>query len=541
MSMKPVLYRVETYIVPEVNKHSVQAAINGIDNRKTINRIKVEHKNISENNMQNKDMSPVTYNKRMEVAKCSVENNRLRKIMKDVTNENQTLVVQEFRNKSFNEDDLHPCNERLNVQNKKFHMSIGHKDMSQESLYPVKQFKRFNSLMSIDERSEASLETNDFCHHGYKNGCTATIPPPEEVSEEIFKDNWLQKIEILRQREALLREKEMNLQSRERELFRREKELRIAERALKDKIKQMNEQELQFENIMQTLGKRLNTTTRILNDEFKELHEPTKAERLRNSQQLQLKSSVSSCEKIDKREEFDKKLKHLTRSRSHLSKQPSSNVTSASHTYASIKYKERPKMCYDDMNSTLSADPGDSSFVRTSERFNPELYKKPSAFTRSASERWTKQRDKTVVKLPALAVEKPERIEEEKVFKKFSENICASQDKGTKFQNYGLVDCRPNDVQSKMERNLNKEGTFSYLDLEINDRHSRQKVTNVSKNRPISWNEEENKWLQKKREAFSQASKKSENKENLKCNIIAEKSGKTLKKDGKNKLFTIFR
>nr|XP_012223506.1 PREDICTED: trichohyalin-like [Linepithema humile] len=540
MSMKPVLYRVETYIVPEANELPVQAAINEMDNIKTINRFK--HKSISGKNVQNDDMSPATYNKHMELVKYSAEINELsnRKIMNDVTNKNQTLVIrQEFHNDNecCHKDDLHSSNERLNVQNTKFCAST-----ESQELYPVRQFKRFNSLVSIDEGSEISLETklSDFCHHGYKNGCTATIPPPEEVSEEIFKENWLQKIEILRQQEAVLREKEMNLQSRERELFRREKELRIAERALRDKIKQVNERELQYQKNKQTAEKRLNKATRILSDELKESNDPAKTERLRNSQPL-----VSSCEKIDRREESDlrdKKLKHLTRSKSHLSKQPSSsNATSASHTYASIKYKERPKICYEDLNSTLSADPGDSSFVRTSERFNPELYKKPSAFTRSASERWTKQKDKPVPKRSMLdTVEKLEHIEEEKVFKKLSENICASQDKNTKFQNYGLVDCRSNDVQSKVERNLGKEGKFLYLDLEINNKHS-QKVTKVFKNRPISWNEEENKWLQKKREAFNLATKKSENKENLKCNTITEKSGKTSKKDVKNKLFTIFR
>lgn len=537
--MKPVLYRVETYIVPEANKFSMQAAINEMDSIKTINRL--DHKSISdnENNMQNKDMSPSTCNKRMEFAKYSEEDDRLsnRKVMKNVTNESQTLEVREkFLNDSecYNRDEF-SFNEHHNVQSTKFHTSIG----SQESLYPVKQFKRFNSLVSIDEGSEASLEIKltDFCHHGYKNGCTATIPPPEEISEEIFKENWLQKIEILRQQEAILREKEMNLQNRERELFGREKELRIAERALKDRIKQVDERELQCQKNMQAVEKRLNKAARILSDELKESDNPVKAERLRNSQSL-----VSSCEKIDRREESDKKLKHLTRSKSHLSKQPSSsNVTSAPHTYVSIKYKERPKICYDDLNSTLSADPGDSSFIRTSERFNPEFYKKPSAFTRSASERWTKQKDKTIVKRSVLdAVQKLEHIEEEKVFKKLSENICASQDKDTKFQNYGLVDCRPNDVQSKMECNLGKEGKFSYLDLEINNKYN-QKVTNVSKDRPISWNEEENKWLQKKREAFNLAIKKSENKENLKCNTVAEKSGKISKKDARNKLFTIFR
>lgn len=555
-TIKPILYRVETYIVPEVNKEqefSLQAAINEIDDLKIINQLNTrEDEDVSKNNIQRrKNTSTASNNKCMESKRYSADNNQLIKKKKDITNKNESLSNRQFDNNNikYNDKDF---DEHSYIQNE-FQSSIE----SQEVFYPVRQFKKFNSLVSIDERSENFLESKvtDFCHHGFKNDCTATISSPQQISDEIFKKNWLHKMEILQQRDAALREKEMDLQKKERELFRREKEIRIAERALNDKLK-LVDQQLKHQKDVQLVEKRLGEAAQILSHEVKE--PDIKTEKLKDCQPLERTStsqrSTLAPEKIinpcEKNEESDKKIKYPTHSKNYPSKQfSSSNTISGTRSYASLKYKEQPpsnKTRYDDLNSTLSADNGDSTFVQTSERFNPLLYKKPFAFTRSASERWTKKTSNCAIVTKPLGVvnveEKSEPvIEEDKVFRKLSENICASQDKNTRFQNYGLVDCKQDDIQQSNTKHNpgNEKKLFSYLDLAIGDKYNRQKR---SKDRPISWNEEMNEWLQKKRQAYNLAIKNSaENKENLKCNIVAEKGGKSTKKDVKNKLFTIFR
>lgn len=553
-TIKPILYRVETYIVPEVNKEqefSLQTAINEIDDLKIVNQLNTrEDEDVLKNNIQRrKNTSTASNNKCMESKRHSIDNNQLIKkiIIKDITNKNESLPNRQFDNNNikYNVKDF---DEHLYVQNE-FQSSIE----SQEAFYPVRQFKKFNNLVSIDEKSENFLESKvtDFCHHGFKNDCTATISSPQQISDEIFKKNWLHKMEILQQRDTALREKEMDLQKKERELFRREKELRIAERAFNDKLK-LVDQQLKHQKDIHLVEKRLGEAAQILSHEVKE--PDIKTEKLKDCPLERTSTpqrSTLTPEKIinpgEKNEESDKKIKYPTYSKNYPSKQfSSSNTISGTRSYA-LKYKEQPpgnKIRYDDLNSTLSADNGDSTFVQTSERFNPLLYKKPFAFTRSASERWTKKTGNAIVTKPLGIVnveEKSELIEENKIFRKLSENICASQDKNTRFQNYGLVDCKLDDIQQNNTKHNpdNEKKLFSYLDLATGDKYNRQKR---SKDRPISWNEEMNEWLQKKRQAYNLAIKNSaENKENVKCNIVAEKGGKSTKKDVKNKLFTIFR
>lgn len=560
--MKPILYKVETYIVPEAENLSV---INKIDNLKLAKQFNIKSESISGNNTQNEEAA--SYDKCEEFAMFSEKF-----LMKGITNENEFLLGEHYNNDIVKHYNNNPCRfeERLNVQKPEFQASIG----PQDTLYPAKQFSRINSLMSIDERSESSLDTklNDFCRHGYKNGCTASIPSPEEVSEEIFRENWLQKIEILRDRETILREKEMNLQKRERELFRKEKELRIMERILNDKMKQV-EQELKYQKDM-LVGKKLEEVARVLfsekpdnvlegkipkkdvtkkedNSKQEEVPKkeeiPRKAEALKRTEILKKtdtpkkietppKESHSIVNPCERKEDSSKKIIHPIRSNS--SRKSSFSRT---HSYASVRYKERSKINYDDLNSTLSAASIDSPNKRTSEWFNSALYKKPHAFARSASERWPKHKNVTG-KLQKIE-EKLERvIEEDKIFQKVSDNICALQEKETRFQNYGLVDCIPDDTSSKMERNSNNEEKLSsYLDIEIGERHSHRSLASVSKDRPISWTSETNEWLQKKRQVHNSALKQSapENKEN-RCNkrYIAET---TCAKNTKSKKFFLFR
>lgn len=548
---KPKLYRVEAYIVPEINKPKnflLQPAINDL---KIANQLNVrEDKNISENNTENRNnSSPDSNSKCIEARRYHMDNNKLvkRKMIKNIKN-NKPLSNEQFDNSNVKYNDK-DSDEHLNVQ-REFQLSTG----SQDEFYPVRQFKKFNSLMSIDERSEnLECKMNDFCHHGFKNGCTATIPSPEEVSDEIFKENWLHKMEILQQRDAALKERELNLQKKERELFKKERELRIKERTLNEKLR-LIDQQLKYQKDIQLVERRLGEVAQILS--HKVMEPDIKMEKLRDCQPAEkastLQRSTSTLGKIiepSEKNEEDKKIKYLTHPKNHSLKQSSaSNPISRTHSYASMKYKEqfpRNKIRYDDLNSTLSADNGDSSFVRTSEKFNPLLYKKPYAFTRSASERRISRTSNAVVtKLQEVDVEKKSDliVQEDRVFQKLSENIYASQDKNTKFQNYGLVDCKLDDIQQNNAKHNpgNEKKLFSYLDLATSDKCDRQKQTDP-KDRPISWNEKTDEWLQKKRQAYNLAKKSAESKENLKCNTVVERGEKSSKKNVKNKLFTLFR
>lgn len=558
--IKPILYRVETYIVPEVNRppgFSLENAINEIDDLKAKNQLKErEDEDVSENTTQSrKNTSFGSHNKFIESKTYSVEqeininDSKLIKRLTNITNKDETISDRQFDNNNYKYNEN--SDEHVHYVQKEFQSSLE----SQDALYPVRQFKKVNSLMSIDESSEISLEPklNDFCHHGFKNGCTAKIPSPEVISDEIFRENWLQKMEILRQRDAILKEKEMNLQRRERELFRKEKELRITERILNDKLK-LVDQQLKYQKDIQLVEKKLETAARILSDEVKEPKDAVKAEKLRDHQPPEKTSTPEKIINPYEKNETDKKTIYPKTYSSKLSSKPSSppNTFSRTHSYASVRYKERlprNKIRFDDLNSTLSADNGDSSFVQTSKLFNPLLYKKPFVFTRSASERWPNKTSNAIITKPQGLVNIEERaeptIKEEKVLRKFSENIIASHDKDTKFQHYGLVDCKLHNAQNNAKPNPgpNEKKRFSYLDLATSSKQGQKRIPrNVSKDRPISWNEEEDEWLQKKRQAYNLAIKNStENKENTKCNIALEKSRKSSKKDVKNKLFTIFR
>ncbi|KAL0118331.1 hypothetical protein PUN28_009166 [Cardiocondyla obscurior] len=636
--MKPILYRVETYIVPETKNLSV---INDLNIMKQLNT----SEGISGNNTQCEETISRAYNKCEEFSKFSTEGSKLidAKIMKDIMNETETLLDERYHNNDIikyynNHDDSYNSKERLSIQKTEFQASIG----SQETLYPAKHFSRVNSLMSIDERSENSLDmnVNDFCRHGYKNGCSASIPSPEEVSEEIFRENWLHKIEILRDRETILREKEINLQKRERELFRKEKELRIMERLLNDKMK-LVEQQLKHQQDM-LVGKRLDEAARILSSDIdKFLKEkipnadvttkenvlkkeeivkkeevprkdevPNKAEisikaevlnkgefpnkieevpnkieisnktetpnktqisnkaaipnkvevlnkteilnraeipnkaELLNKAQIPNKAEITNKAQIPnraevpkkavtsknqarwpsvdqfnnsygKKEESNKKAIHQARSSSSSKK----SSFSRTHSYATIRYKERPKINYDDLNSTLSGASVDSLNLRTSQWFNPSLYKKPSAFTRIGSERCNRQKTSTG-KLQKIIEEKHDYVvEENKILQKVSDNISALHEKETRFQNYGLVDVIPD---GNMERYSNSESKLSsYLDIEISEKNSYQSLASISKDskdRPVSWANETNKWLQKKHHIHDSMIKPTENKENITCN-----------------------
>ncbi|KYM93491.1 hypothetical protein ALC62_15849 [Cyphomyrmex costatus] len=560
---KPILYKVETYIVPD-----------GVENLSIINEIddlKNKSENIFENNMQNeKDKLLTLHNKHEEFAKFSTEDSTLIgiKLVKGIMNESEIPCNEHLDNdiiKYYNNTNSYHSNKR--VQKMEFQASVG----PQESLYPVKQFSRVNSLMSIDERNENSLDTklNNFCCHGYKNGCTASVQSPEEVSEEIFTEAWLHKIEILRNRETILREKEINLQERERELFRREKKLRIAERLLNEKMKQAEQQikyqrdmlvENTLEKVAQKLSCDIEKSDNLVEEKIPRKDYVPKKEDIPKKKEIPKaeeipKKYILRKEEISRKEEIPKKLEILKKTEIPKNLQPvinpcekmeekiihpmrqnslSRKSSSKVHSYATLRYKQRPKINYDDLNSTLSAASVDTLNVRTSVLFDPVLHKKPCTFSRSASERCIKNKD-TAGKLQRIAEEKPEHmIEEKKIFRKVSNNICALQEKETRFQDYGLVDCIPNSILGKVERN-NENRLSSHLNLETGERYGHRDQVSASKNRPISWTSETDKWLQQYYMHNPAIKQSTENKENVVCNKRYNAKTKT-----KSKKFFLF-
>ncbi|XP_020298695.1 uncharacterized protein LOC109862939 [Pseudomyrmex gracilis] len=652
------------------------------------NRLKITDARLSESNLNEKKVPFILHNM-TKFVKFSDKNDKSideNKITEKRTSETILNTLFEEDKHYDKKNNCFNCNENPGVvQNFKFevpnHFSIG----SRNTLYPSRQFRKTNSLPDIDERSEYSVSNkqSNFCQHGYKNGCTATFVPPEEISLEIFKRNCLKKIEILQQWEVELTEREINVQKKEKEVFMMQKELRIAARILNEKLKQVD-QYLKYQRNMQVIDRKL-MVAQVLSgkvqkydelkiskehqyqskesdefkrpcvhkisdetldehlyeadefdginifDEIKKFNELMKLDDIRRSNEAkksdeyksdkikkscahkisgehphehqaenpdEIKSGeinkldeIKQCndfmkrdevrrsneiKKSDECEKFDGELKKsddfktnnesakiekwrnpqslidtyeekgsdikIRRSRAHSSSRQSclSIANSRVRTYSSLRYKERPKISYDDLNSTLSADPGDSSFVRTSEQFLPHVYKKPNAFARSTSVRCTKLKDNAIASKSQETIDVEEKLEynidEEKVLRRFSENIQVSQDKNTKFQHYGLVNQTPRNIQAECDSH--NQGVFSYLNLEVDDKHIR-KPDSIPTTRPNSCNIEMDEWLQKKRLAYTLATTKpSDNKENLECNIVKGKS----KKSSKKKIFkNIFR
>ncbi|XP_076681773.1 uncharacterized protein LOC143375950 [Andrena cerasifolii] len=457
-------------------------------------------------------------------------------------------------------------------------------------------FNEAHRLSTIDEKSEESEDKlADLCYHGCENGCSATVPTPQEVSEEVFKKNWLQKLKDIKRREEVLRSKEMNFQYRERALSQKEREVKALERLLKDKLKQADlhlKESKHVEDLLKVHNSQENTLEPSINCDLKEAHKHfntnVSAKEVNDTDAKKLSSSVQNVKmqetfsnqagQVDKRvdnvdtAEKDSQEKTTSTGSSSCSSDNSlfegkrskrlstirSSMTLKSSGYKSAysgsnRMRKPSKIYYEDLDTTLSADIGDSSFVQTSQKFNPELYKKPSAFTRSASERRGKSASSGVDVIPEVqnvanpkqAFQVPRKIEQDKVLKRVTQNISVSQDKGTKFQNYGLID--NGDIRNKVD-GIENEGKYSYLNLETsNSLRSHEKLIKGSKDRPLSWNEETNEWLLKKRKAYNMTMRKAspedaENKENLKCGMKTNKSEKVIsKRDIKSRILTIFR
>ncbi|XP_051175453.1 DNA ligase 1-like [Leptopilina boulardi] len=411
--------------------------------------------------------------------------------------------------------------------------------------FSTKQPRRCNSLKSIDEGVEL-IDPNfdDICYHGNKNGCTVAVQKPEDVSQEVFKDNWMQRLESLRQKEALLKDKEIALQSRERLLFKKEKELRILERMVKDKMKQA---ELYLKRC-----KNSQSLENVFDEKFIDTKSSSGSAASRVGQVLNVPNNSGKrvpfmgenfwLQAPELKYELSKEnLKSLPPSRASYATLPSDvKYGSKFSAYSSFRCRPKPRISYDDLDSTLSADIGDSSLIVTSRKFDPIVCRKPAAFTRSASERRPKIESNKIISKEQYFMDDNGEFEEDKIFRKVSDNIFASQDKETKFLNYGVID--DGNSAKSIDRNYAKSEDDEKKSLNLDK--AKNKNTKGLKTRPVSWSAETDDWLQRKREAFNLTHKKCVNncdKENHELKPKTSNYSTVKKKSWKGKKFSIFR
>lgn len=579
--MKPAKYRVEAFIIPVRKKCSTSSVSTESDDAK------VKLKNVDDTTVNIINESSCVQ---------SDEDNSL--VSEDESTQNfKNYIALEKLESSLSDVNGVKKNNSVN-----FYSSLVIPETRYEVLYDVDAasfsanvLNEDHRLSTIDEKSEDSEDKlTDLCYHGCENGCSATVPTPQEVSEQVFKKNWLQKLKDIKRREEVLRSKEMNFQHRERALSQKEREVKALERLLKDKLKQADlhlKESKHVQDLPKVHNSQKNTFEPSINVDLKEGHKhfdtnvsanevnDTDANKLSlRAQNVKMQDTSSNqAGQVDKRVDnvdtaekdsqektstgssscsSDNSLFERKRSKRLSTIRSSMTLKSSGHksAYSSSNKTRKPnKIYYEDLDTTLSADIGDSSFVQTSQKFNPELYKKPFAFTRSASERRGKcvgggtDATSEVQNLanPKQAFQLPSKIEQDKVLKRVTQNISVSQDKSTKFQNYGLIDT--GDIKNKAD-GIENEGKYSYLNLETsNSLRLHEKLIKGSKDRPLSWNEETNEWLQKKRKAYNMTMRKAspedaEDKENLKCGAKTNKSEKVInKKDIKSRILTIFR
>ncbi|XP_023314496.1 uncharacterized protein LOC111693614 [Trichogramma pretiosum] len=392
--------------------------------------------------------------------------------------------------------------------------------------------KRSSSLMSITEDIENFHEAlqPELCCHGRKNGCQLKHEKPEDISEDIFKENWMQKLDSLRKLETLLKDKEVALQSRERLLFKKEKELRILERLVKDKMRQVElyakrfKQSLSADSIARNLESRSSDGSKE-----RSKSDPSNVPTLRRN----IRETASSSNT----------LRNQAKSRNSIITTDRASYKTAN---SRCKPKSRAKVRYDDLDSTLSAANGDESMVVTATKFDSEMFKKPTGFARSASERRPRIEQKIAAARLASLIETNEssalvNVIEEKTIQRISQNILATQDQDTKFLNYGLID-QKTDVAPVDKADTINQKKISYLNLE-----SVNKSKATTNDRPTSWSEEADDWLKKKRMAYNLATKQASqehvaDKENLNKQAKVNKSVKSVKKkETLKKKFSIFR
>lgn len=441
--------------------------------------------------------------------------------------------------------------------------------------------KSGSDLKSIMESSCEVFGYGSFekiCYHGNRNGCTVTAQSPSQVSEEIFKENWIQRLEFLRRRLSLIREKEVVLQERERLLLKKEKELRILERLVREKIQRAD---LYLKRCTRNSQSILDDNSRPSPPPYPEKPGTLEGNERNgdpDSREINAGSRTSNRSNRSKgssgnstRSELSKGIKELGEN-GNIGRQSKSGKNSGLNgdfklndyrfesrcasssqvfaladfqrskwsAYGSWKCRTRPKICYDDLDSTLSADIGDSSFTVTSKKLDPRLVQKPLGFARSASERRAKDRPRS------LDLDADRDLENERVLRRISDNISAAvQSQGTRFQDYGSID--EGTRAAGVERE--KEPYSRVENIETKNVTGGKDQVRIRKERSSFWNEEASDWLRKKRQAYNLATKRIANKDFTNDKENTRKPGRyqtsekipQRPKDEKGKKFTIFR
>ncbi|XP_066582406.1 uncharacterized protein [Prorops nasuta] len=280
------------------------------------------------------------------------------------------------------------------------------------------------------------------------------IPSPRDVSQEIFKEKWLKKLEMLKLKETELNNKEESLKNQEACLIKKERELQELEKTLKKKLRQADQ-------YLEYIPLRKNST----------IHENESQQTLKPVD-TKLNSNI-----------FFPMLENLSTLKS--------KTRSTIPSYSSCRFKERPKITYDDLDSTLSAAIGDESLIVTSQKFNPVLFKKPLAFQRTFSEHY---KNKSLSQLKKTFKDKvSSSCSEETIITRRHSYIFPPQDKSMQFQYYGPID---GNTASEINTSINKIGK------EFNCRQYNNKSKSFRESRPVSWSEETKDWLERKRFAF---------------------------------------
>lgn len=105
------------------------------------------------------------------------------------------------------------------------------------NIKPDHQIKLPSKLLHEEYHRKLKMEENVLFElsKGARN-MSISQKEPEEISEALFKDRWLSRLESLREREAKLREREENVVLKEHSLHNKEKYLSLLEKKTKEKM-----------------------------------------------------------------------------------------------------------------------------------------------------------------------------------------------------------------------------------------------------------------------------------------------------------------
>ncbi|KAJ9575834.1 hypothetical protein L9F63_007292 [Diploptera punctata] len=315
--------------------------------------------------------------------------------------------------------------------------------------------KQMNDILSM-KQSLNDLHISDENKHLFPTVRESS----KNLSNEKSRDLWLNRIQILKQREASLRLKEFEIDERERALAKKEKQVALLDRLSKEKI--------------------------------------TRAD-----------IYLRQCRE----------------------------VRSVANSVKSI-HQQRINTVEDDLDSTVSADPGDTSILPTSTKLKPASIQRPSSFVRSGSERRVHFDTLPFTKSKAKQLDLEITAKQNQIFnqhKNFPSSIRVPDKELYDIPEY-YVPSSVTEVPEKEKilhghnirnnfHNLAKAEEDNYKNCVLATLNSNQPENNgISRigsqpvSRVMSWKEERAMWLANKRQAYhdigSTKTHKTANKEN---------------------------